>query len=308
MKRMLIVFLTLTCLTALFTPAFAAVQCKLPQELPGAKEDVAVHDVLILGSGPEGSTASDAQVQDVPVGETPFGPDADGKYATMGDLFQAWGGYEGYPDYVCGVWSADGGMTNMMVAVTDNEAGEKGREEILSLLKDPATVIFTTQKYRYRELQQVMDEITAQMGADSPIVSCGVYERENAVHVTVNENHQAAEAAIANLTTQYGDLVLVEAGEMVFSTLLADGPLDDRPAVELLAAKPSVGTYLPVILVLTLLSMAALRLVVKRPARVTNTGRVVAEGRPSRAQVEAALTERTETPPDRVEQELNRKL
>lgn len=306
MKRLLSVFLLLTVLMALFCPAFAVVACQVPQELPGIKTDVAVHDVLIIGGTPAENTAPDAPVQDVPADGMGLGGMIDGKYATIGDLYQAWGGYEGYPDYVCGMWSTDGGMTSMTVAVTDDEAGESGRQEILSLLADPNTVTFTTQKYSYRELQKVMDAITAQMDGDSPIVACGVYEMENAVHVTVNEGHQAAEETIARLTAQYGDLVVVEAGEMIFSVLHCDTPLE-QVAVDL-TAKPTIGNYLPLILLLTVLALAALTVAFKRPARVTNTGKVVTEGKPTRAQVEAALSEHSETPPDRVEEQLKKKL
>ena len=41
---------------------------------------------------------------------------------------------------------------------------------------------------------------------------------------------------------------------------------------------------------------------------VTNTGKVVTGGRPSRAQVEAAIAEQTETPPDRVEDRIREQL
>jgi len=306
MKRFLTVFLTLTCLMALLCPAFAVVECKIPEDLPAVKTDVAVHDVLIIGGVPEENTAPDAPVQDVPADGMGLGGMIDGKYATMGDLYQAWGGYVGYPDYVCGVWSTDGGMASMTVAVTDDAAGEKGKEEILSMLANPETVIFTTQKYSYRELQQVMDEITARMGGDSPIVACGVYEMENAVHVTVNKDHQDAEDTMARLTAQYGDLVVVEDGELLFSILRSDTP-PQQAAVDL-TAKPTIGNYLPLILVLNVLALAGLTVVFKRPARVTNTGKVVTDGKPSRRQVEAALSEHTETPPDRVEQELKKKL
>lgn len=308
MKRLLSVVLLLICLMALFCPVFAVVECKMPEDLPGVKSDVAVHDVLIIGGTPEENTAPDAPVQDVPADGMALGGMIDGKYATMGDLYQAWGGYAGYPDYVCGVWSTDGGMTRMTVAVTDDEAGEKGRQEILAMLANPETVVFTTQKYSYRELQKVMDEITVQMGGDSPIVACGVYEMENKVHVTVNREHEAAGGALSALTAQYGDLILVEEGEMIYDTLalVTDTP-PEQMAVDL-TAKPSIGNYFPLILLLTVLVLAALTVAFKLPARVTNTGKVITEGKPTRAQVEAALAEHSETPPDRVEERLKKKL
>ena len=61
MKRFLTIFLTLTCLTALCCPAFAAVECTLPQELPGVKGDMAVVDVMVIG-GAEENTAADEPV------------------------------------------------------------------------------------------------------------------------------------------------------------------------------------------------------------------------------------------------------
>ena len=297
MNRFLTVILMLTCLMALFCPAFAVVECKMPEDLPAVKTDVAVHDVLIIGA-PEETAASDAPAQDIPADGMGLGGMIDGKYATMGDLYQAWGGYVGYPDYVCGVWSTDGGMASMTVAVTDDAAGEKGKEEILSMLANPETVIFTTQKYSYRELQQVMDEITARMGGDSPIVACGVYEMDNNVHISVNEGHKKARDIAAQLSQRYADRVEVELGDMVFSTNTMREDLGiEKPAANLLPFA-----------LLVMAALTGLLLVKKLPARVTNTGKVVTEGKPTRAQVETALSEHTETPPDRVEEQLKNKL
>ena len=255
MKGFFAIFLSLTCLMAVFCPVFAAETCTVP-----------------------------------PV-------DGDGKYANMGDLYQAWGGYEGYPDYICGVWSNDGGMENLTVAVTGDEAGEQGKKEILSLLKDPASVTFTTQEYSYAQLRQVMEEIELQMGGDSPIIACGVYEMDNTVHVTLFENAENAEAVAGELVKAYGDRVAVELGQTVMThTILKE-----------LGDEQEHGKTLMVIL-LGLLGLGGLTFAVKRPARVTADGKVVTGGKPSRAQVEAALAEQTETPPDRVEDRIRKQL
>ena len=296
MKRLLAVFLVLTCWMAVCCPVLGAETCTLPQELPGTLEDTAVYDVLILGEAPDENTASDAPVQDAPADRTAPGEMADGKYATMGDLYQAWGGYEGYPDYICGVWSTDGGMDNLTVAVTKDEAGERGKAEILSQLENPGTVTFTFQTYRYSELQQVMDEITAQMGGDSPIVACGVYEMDNNVHVTVNESHEKAQEIALELSQRYTDRVVVELGDLMYTTALEE------------LGKPEPPVDLLPFALLVIVVLTGLLLVKKLPARVTNTGKVVAGGRPSRAQVEAAIAEQTETPPDRVEDRIREQL
>lgn len=294
MKRFLTVILTLACLMAIFCPAFAVVECKVPQELPGVLEDVAVRDVLIIGGAPEENAAPDAPVQDVPADSMALGGMVDGKYATMGDLYQAWGGYEGYPDYVCGVWSTDGGMSSLTVAVTDDNAGEKGKQEILSQLADPNTVTFTTQKYSYRELLAVMDDITAQMGGGSPIVSCGVHDMENKVHVSVLETAENAEKIARELAAKHGDKIAVELGSAII--------LDT-------ASRQAAGSQVGWVLVAAaVLLLTALPFALKLPARVTNTGKVVTETKPTRAQVETAITQHTETPPDRVEAAIKKKL
>ena len=233
MKRFLTIVFSLTCLMALLCPAFAVVECKVPG---AAAPEVAVLDVPVLGGA----------------GET---------YATMGDLYQAWGGYEGYPDYVCGVWSTDGGMANMTVAVTDDKAGEKGKQEILSLLADTETVTFTTQKYSYRELLIVNDEIVAQMMAGgSPIVACGIYEMENKVHVSVLETAENAEMVARELSAKYGDKLTVELG----SELVLD-----------VTAQKSAGSQVRWVLVAAAaLLLAGLTFARKLSARITNTGRV----------------------------------
>ena len=295
MKRFLTIFLTLTCLTALCCPAFAAVECTLPQELPGVKGDMAVVDVMVIG-GAEENTAADEPVQDAPADSTPFGPDADGKYSTMGTLYQAWGGWEGYPDYVCGVWSTDGGMDNLTVAVTDDKAGEQGREAILAQLRDHSSVTFTTQTYSYRQLQQVMDEIVTRMGGDSPIVACGVYEMDNNVHVTINEGHEQAQEIARELSQRYADMVEVELGDQVFSTTREELG-KENPAADLLPFA-----------LLVMAALTGLLLVKKLPVRVTNTGKVVAGSKPSKGQVEAAVRESRETPPDRVEDRIREQL
>ena len=37
------------------------------------------------------------------------------KYNTAGELYEAW--YENLPDYICGVWSTDGGTNNLTFGI-----------------------------------------------------------------------------------------------------------------------------------------------------------------------------------------------
>ena len=172
---------------------------------------------------------------------------AEGKYATMGDLYQAWGGYEGYPDYICGVWSTDGGMENLTVAVTDDEAGEQGREEILSLLENTDSVTFTTQTYSYRELNAIMEEVSAQMDGDSLIIGCGVYEMDNTVHIMVSKDGEGADAVAKELAKQYGGKVLVEMTEPFHNAI------DEAPVLTY-GELATENNHMPVIVLIAVLA------------------------------------------------------
>lgn len=293
MKRFLTFFLTLTCVMAWSCTALAAVECTVPKELSGG---TAVPDVLIIGGAPEGNTAPDSPALDMPADGAAMGQTVDGKYATMGDLYQAWGGYAGYPDYICGVWSTDGGMSNMTVAVTKDEAGERGKEKILSLLENPNSVTFTYQSYSYQELQEVNEAIVERMIAgDQSIVACGIYEMENKVHVSVLETAEDAEKTAQKLVKTYGDKVTVELGSMLFDTTTMEETYD--------RGVPGVLLVLAAAVVLIGITVA-----VKLPARLTSAGKVITEHPMSRRQVEKIIADSCEIPSERVEEQIQKRL
>lgn len=141
----------------------------------------------------------------------------DGVYfADMSELYFYWhssGKYEYiYPDYVCGVWTETGDMSGLVVAVTKDEAGEAGKEEILSLIENDSTVKFTYQSYPYHELRKIQEEITPLMGEASGIYGIGVYEMDNKVHADIDMSNPDAEAYVKKLTAAYGDKIVFEAG------------------------------------------------------------------------------------------------
>ena len=292
MKRFLTIFLTLTCLMAWSGTALAAVECTVPKDLSSG---TAAPDVLIIGGIPEDNTAPDSPAVDMPADGAAMGQTVDGKYATMGDLYQAWGGYAGYPDYICGVWSTDGGMSNMTVAVTKDEAGERGKEEILSLLENPNSVTFTYQSYSYQELQEVNEAIVERMIAgDQSIVACGIYEMENKVHVSVLETAENAEETAQKLVKTYGDKVMVELGSMVFDTTMEETYDRGVPGVLLVLAAAAV--------------LLGITVAVKLPARLTSAGKVITEHPMSRRQVEKLVAGSTEIPSERVEEQIKKRL
>ena len=292
MKRFLTIFLTLTCLMAWSCTALAAVKCTVPKELSSG---TAAPDVLIIGGVPEDNTAPDSPAVDMPADGASTERTDEGKYATMGELYQAWGGYAGYPDYICGVWSTDGGMSNMTVAVTKDKAGERGKEEILSLLENPNSVTFTYQSYSYQELQKVNEAVVKRMIAgDRSIVACGIYEMENKVHISVLETAENAEETAQKLVKTYGDKVMVELGSMVFDTTMEETYDRGVPGVLLVLAAAAV--------------LLGITVAVKLPARLTSAGKVITERPMSRRQVEKLVAKSTEIPSQRLEEQIQKRL
>ena len=292
MKRFLTIFLALTCLMAWSGTALAAVECTVPKELSSG---TAAPDVLIIGGVPEDNTAPDSPALDMPADGASTERTAEGKYVTMGDLYQAWGGYEGYPEYICGVWSTDGGMSNMTVAVTKDKAGERGKEKILSLLENPNSVTFTYQSYSYQELQEVNEAIVSRMMAgDQSIVACGIYEMENKVHVSVLETAENAKETAQALVKTYGDKVMVELGAMLFDTTMEETYDRGVPGVLLVLAAAAV--------------LLGITVAVKLPARLTSAGKVITERPMSRRQVEKLVAKSTEIPSQRLEEQIQKRL
>ena len=135
-------------------------------------------------------------------------------YKTMGDLYQLWG-MEGYPDYVCGVWSNDGTMDSLTVAVTKDEKGETGKKEILSLIENHESVDFTYMTYSYNELRQVqrgVEEILMRETDAGNLNSwgVGVYEMQNIVHADIYGEDDVIKSIMEECFKLYRDMVSFE--------------------------------------------------------------------------------------------------
>lgn len=169
------------------------------------------------------------------------------KYLTMGDLYQAWFENEEYeyhyPDYVCGVWTETGDMSQLVVAVTKDEAGEAGKQEILSLIENDASVKFTYQSYTYKELRQLQDELSQFMGDESGIYGIGVYEMDNKVHADIDMSNPNAEMYVEKLLGQYGDKLVFEAGSGIVLDCQTEGIIDGAGGdMDGAVYTPSIGT------------------------------------------------------------------
>lgn len=148
---------------------------------------------------------------------------AEGDYPTAGDLYQAWfqqNGYEHpYPDYITGVWSANGTEQHLVFGITKDERGVAGKDEILRLVADDSTVSFAYQSYSYNELLAVQQEITPLMGDPSGIYACGIYDMENVVKISIDESSPQAEPLMEELFARFGDKISFEKMDGEFVTL-----------------------------------------------------------------------------------------
>ena len=135
-------------------------------------------------------------------------------YKDAYELFSAWDRH-GYPDYITGVWSTDGGreLTFGIVESCDTDAV---KDEILYLVEDVSTVTFTEQKYSYNYLCSIQEELELTWGFSDEIamLSLGVDVWENCVEVGIDFEaiNPATEEFMKDCTERYGDAINIVEG------------------------------------------------------------------------------------------------
>lgn len=137
--------------------------------------------------------------------------DDGGIYENAGELYEAWVSGDCVPDYITAVISTDGGNDNLTFGLVEGEAGEKGRDEIMSLVRDDSTVTIMYQTYSRNELYRIQDEIVDEyFGKDLGLVTAGVSESANKLILEVKtdyEDNADTLEMIRKVTEQYGDAV-----------------------------------------------------------------------------------------------------
>lgn len=134
-----------------------------------------------------------------------------GIYENAGQLYEAWVSQSGVPDYISGIWSTDGSVENLTFGVVKGEAGEKGRQEILALVRDDSTVTIVYQTYSRNYLYRVQEEIVdAYFEKGLGLVTAGLDEYNNKLNFEIHidyANNADTLAMIQQVTEQYGDAV-----------------------------------------------------------------------------------------------------
>lgn len=147
----------------------------------------------------------------------------DDKYSTAGDLYQDW--YDNLPDYICGVWSNDGGSNNLTFGIQNNEAGNAGKQEMLRLIKNENTVAFVYQTYSRNYLLGIQEELNVYFKKDIGLISTALDEKNNCIELGIHHQEKdepATKEMIVELKNKYGDAVSVEFVEEIVPTSSAD--------------------------------------------------------------------------------------
>ena len=190
------------------------------------------------------------------LGAMALGVCAADEYANAGALYQAW--YAELPDYSSGVWSSDGSEGNLTFGICADADIDAVQAEILSLVKDDASVSFAVQKYSMNELRRINDELFSYFpdqasGTDVGLVSTAVYDMENVVEVTLLEERKDDPATVEfarTITEKYGDAVRVVYGEGMMLYTAPVGTADADASVKPDSSLAMIGVFCAVVLLL----------------------------------------------------------
>ena len=133
------------------------------------------------------------------------------KYDTAGDLYEAW--YENLPDYICGVWSTDGGTSNLTFGIQNTELGNAGKTEMLELVKNDSSITFVYQEYSRNYLLQIQKELDGYFEKDLGLISTGLNEKNNCIVLGIFEERKddaGTQNMIEEITQKYGNAVSIE--------------------------------------------------------------------------------------------------
>lgn len=231
------------------------------------------------------------------------------RFSNAGELYghwlESWLDFETspYPDYVCGVWSTYGDGDHLTIAVTADEAGEAGKEEILGLIADKDSVTFAYQNYSYAELWAIQQELAPRLGEETGACAIGVYDMENRVGILIDTANENSEAFINECLEKYGDKIVFEGGDgiRILATDSFNGGFDVSVGVGIgagTAARPPLWPWLICAAALLFALMFGLLRHRRTLAVQTVNGDVIAcSGRLSTRQVERAVREDLLCPP-----------
>lgn len=191
-------------------------------------------------------------------------------YENAGQLHEAWVSQGEVPDYISGVWSTDGGQDNLTFGVVKGEAGEKGRQEILALVRDDSTVTIVQQTYSRNYLYRIQEEIVGSyFDQGLGLMTAGVLEYENRLYFEIDSSfsdNTDTLAMIRQITAQYGDAVYFSFTDSEIRFVIETQPIVSAP-VWILANPQKQRVFPDPVLPLCAMAMALLFLIRMRRRR-----------------------------------------
>lgn len=145
------------------------------------------------------------------------------QFSNAGELYEAWA--ENLPDYICGVWSTDGGTTNLTFGIQNTAAGNAGKQKMLDLIENDSSIAFVYQEYSRNYLLQIQREIDEYMKLDLGLVSTGLYDTRNCIELGILEdrkNDADTQTMIKEITDKYGNAVSVTYTDARFELTLGE--------------------------------------------------------------------------------------
>ena len=228
----------------------------------------------------------------------------DAPFATAYDLYSYWEENDAYPDYVCGVWSTDGGIANLTFGVLDTAEGNAGKEEILALIANDRGVSFAYGVNSYNRLQAVMRELDPFFKSDRGLVSAGPDVKTGTIMLGILEEKAGDPETLAMLEEMrntFGDIFSIE------YTGAIDLTLEQTPIVTIGASSEPRGYFvyaLVGILILTLTAAAVMK-ARRKSVLMTNTGETVtSDARPTVSQTKRAVKEAVVTAPESLDKKV----
>ncbi len=231
---------------------------------------------------------------------------AESVFETAGELYQSWAGVDNYPDYVCGVWSTNGGADYLTIAVLDTKEGENGKAEILELVENDSTVTFAYGEYSRDYLTQTLNEVTQLFKTkdEHGIVGAALLDRENRIELTIIDEYEdniKSKETLDNLKSQYGDVFIINyAKEPIFSEEFVSST-----DISIHEEKQTPDFTTLVLLMILVFSVAFMVVRKRRQALLkTTTGEVIASTKLSEKEIETLIKNSDITYPDDLDKKI----
>lgn len=232
------------------------------------------------------------------------------RFENGGELYQYWASVAGWPEYLTGAWSSDGGYENVTFGVTNDEVGRKGAAHILELVEDDATVTIVYQTYPLQYLYRVQGEIEPYLSDELGLIGVGVNAYANRVEVAVEQKRiddADTVSAINTITEKYGAAVFVEFTDLQYLPVLggADSSQNRLPGVAGGQTKAQATALYLMAAVIGLLLVALVFSEYKRRrvlVFLTNSGMCTAQApKPSFRAIEKAVQETAFVPSENLD-------